>query len=170
VSFKQFLLEAHGYEMVEELAIRSWGQTLYIDYLTMPTGKDFSNSQELIDLAEEYLYAVHKKDADKLDELDDWINEGAPMKNGNKLFNKTTIDALFKGCQKKVGKALKLYRFDHTPNKLKPDSWISLTTKDAGYDGERSEFVLDGDDMAINCYELADPGEYIVNTNTLLAK
>lgn len=151
--------------------IRAWGKLLYIDYLSLPTGRDYSQSEELENLAEEFLYATHNNDEDKLEELDEWISEGCPMKDGRKLLNRTTIDNILTGAQRKAGKVLKLYRYHHGEMKLKPHSWISMTDGTGfKYDGDEHVFEIQPDDLVIDTKGLADKGEYIVRTDLLISR
>lgn len=158
------------YSHVQEFMIRSWGKTLYVDYLSLPMGRNMMNSEELSDLAQEYLTAVKKNNKKKIETLDDWINEGAPLKNGTRIIGRATIDGVFKDCRRRAEKAMTLYRFDHKTNPLKLNSWISLTKVSSGYSGDRIEFSIAPTDLIIDCLNLADEDEVIMDTSVLIAK
>ena len=173
ITFKQFIAEGRvrEYTPLQQFFIMCWGKLLYIDYTTLPMGKDETQNPDSMRELRKVMAEYHTLDDDGLEEMDEWIGEGGPM-NGrrNYLFSRATIDAVFTGAQHKVAEAFTLYRFDHTPNTLRPNSWISLTRKDHGYDGARSEFHMEPGDLIIDADELADEDEVIVNTNELLKK
>jgi hypothetical protein len=144
-----------------------WGKLLYLDYERLPQGKDESKNPELKKLMATY----HELDDDELEETDEWIGAGGSMDKGKvKLFSRATVDAVLHSAEHKASESFTLYRFNHTENKLRPNSWISLSRKDHGYDGARSEFKIEPDDLIIDADELADEDEVIVNTNVLLGK
>ena len=165
-----FVIESTGfnYDLIQEFIIRSWGKLLYLDYLLLPKGSDMSDAEEFVELAEEFLYLTHKKDEDALVELDEWISEGAPMKDGRYLLSRTTVDAVLASCQHAAGTGMILYRFDHTPSTLQPNSWISLTKNPSGYSGKRTEHHLSKTSKIIDTRGLADEGEVIISTNELI--
>ncbi len=135
ISFKQFLEEAHGYSELQEFVIRAWGKLLYLDYESLPSGKNQSDNLELKKLIREY----NSADEDQIEDLDEFIGEGAPMKNGTNLLSRQTVDHILHSAEHSAGNIRILYRFDHSTSNLRPNSWISLSTKDQGYDGARSE-------------------------------
>ena len=165
--FKQFLIES-SYNLLQTFVIKAWGKLLYLDYLSLPEGSDESSNPELISLAKEYEAAEKTKDETKIDELDDWINEGCKMKNGKYLLSKKTIDIILSSAQHKAGKTFTLYRFDHKENKLKPNAWISMTRNSKGYSGNSTAYEIKPDDLIIDAHGLADDQEVIINTNILL--
>lgn len=163
------LLESHDYTPTQEFMIKSWGKLLYLDYLKLPSGEDMSNTPEFKSLVKDYANA--EGNDDELEELDEWVNEGAPLTNGKYLINRQTVDVVLSSAQRQAGKRLTLFRFNHTPSKLQPDSWISLTKNENGpYSGDKLTFNIDVDDLIIDAYDLADDEEVIVNTNVLIRK
>ena len=169
ISFKQFLQEGRvqSYTPLQRFFIMCWGKLLYLDYERLPAGNDESKNPELKRIMSEY----DDLDDDALEEMDEWIGEGGSMNGGRiHLFSKATVDAVLKSAQHKAGESFTLYRFDHTPNKLRPNSWISLSRRDHGYDGVRSEYSMKPTDLIIDADELADNDEVIVSTNVLIGR
>lgn len=157
------LLENYSkdYTPVQSFVITAWGKLLYLDYFSLPSGKDFSNSSQLLTIAKEYESASDKEKFD----LDEWISEGCPMKNGSHILNVQTVDAVLTSCQRAV-KNLVLYRFDSSSEPVVPNAWISMTVNSNGkYSGKKSEFNIS--DLVIDTKGMADDGEYIVSTNVL---
>lgn len=170
MKLQELLTEARGYTEVQEFIIKSWGKLLYLDYFTLPAGPDMSSSEEFLELVMDYGGAEADGDEDEIETLDEWIGEGARLKNGKYLLSRKTVDAVLSSAQHKAGRQMTLYRFDHTPSQLKPDAWISLTKVDGGYDGKKSEYAIEPDDMIIDALDLADEDEVIVSSNLLIRK
>ena len=168
------LYESQSYNKVQKFIIMSWGAILYLDYLSLPNGKSTIGSRQLMDLADEYMEAKEEDDEDKLTELDEWINEGCPMKDGTKLLTRQTVDAVLTSAQHPAGKKLTLYRTTdaHDHDQMKPNLWVSTTTdKYAHYQGDNKMiFEIEPSDLVIDAHSLADDNEYIVSTNTLLKR
>lgn len=168
-SFKEFLLEQAAYSKLQRFVIQQWGKVLYLDYLSLPMGVDETvrSTAELLNIVNDYESADGE---DERLEIEEWVAEGAPLKNGRYLLSRKTVDAILSSAQHPAGTAMTLYRFDVSPNPLKPNSWISLTRKTSGYSGTATEYQIAPTDLIIDAHGLADDGEVIVNTNLLLAK
>jgi hypothetical protein len=162
-TFKQFLRES-SYSKIQAFMITCWGRLLYLDYELLPHGPDQSKTKEFLKVIDDW----NNADQDEQEGLDEWISEGGKQKDGTKLFSRETVDAVLHQAQHKALNDFDLYRFDHTPSKLRANSWISLTRKDTGYDGERSVFHIKAGTPIIDAHGLADNDEVIMNTTDLM--
>lgn len=169
ITFKQFISESHArFTPLQQFFIMCWGKLLYLDYEHLPDGPD--TSTKYANEFKKIMSRYHTLDDDELVEEDEWIGEGGRMKDGTALFTRKTVDAVLSSAQHKAGKKMTLHRFMHNADKLRPNSWISMTTLDHGYPGDRTEYQIEPDDLIIDAHGLADDHEVIVNTNVLLGK
>ena len=87
------------YEKWERGVIKAWGSIFYIDYHSMPSkGKTQSFDQLKNDFLELFNTPFG---TDEFEELDNWIQEYG-KRGGVPLFNKTTMDKIFKDIAKKT--------------------------------------------------------------------
>jgi hypothetical protein len=158
------LFEIANNNELQKFIITCWGKLLYLDYLSLPNGKNQINNPALLKTAREYLAASEEE----LEDLDEWAAEGAKLKDGTYLLSRETVDALLHSCETPLDKELTLYRFQSKLESFKQDSWISMTTADSGYSGKRQKYVLPKGTKIIDTHGLADKSEFIVSTNVII--
>lgn len=150
--------------------IKLWGSLLYMSYDGFKSGEDLSKTKDFENMRDEYM---NTQDQDDLDELNEWIDEGARLKNGKSLINKTTIDSIFSSAETKLPEEMIVYK-THLKNDIpRKDRWISTTLNKGVYGSDKNQdlietqYKLPKGTPVIFTHGLADKDEIIINTNNL---
>ena len=155
----------------QKLAIMLWGRLLYIDYDSLPEGEDESKSSNFEVLKKEFFDAHKNMDDEKLEELDEWINEGAKINGSKPTITKKTIDNLLKSAETILPEEMTVYK-SGSGIIPKNDRWLSMTTKKGLYKhlGNEQEYKLPKGTPVIFTHGLTDEGEIIINSKYLNQK
>ena len=129
----------------------------------MPRGRGGTGA-ELLDLAREYLAA----DKERRNELEEWLQEGAPLKDGRCLVTRDVVDRVLHSCEKPISGPMVIDRYD-SGSMLTPGSWISTTTAGHEYEGTKRSWALPAGTRVVDTAGLADAGEFILSTDVLIA-
>lgn len=150
---------------LQKFGIAIWGGLLYMGYDDLPNGSD--NSDKLKDIAKEYLTAKKNDDEDTLEELDEWIEEGASM-GGKPMLTKQTFDSIMNSTATELPEDMVVYKSGEG-SKPKNDRWLSTTTSEGAYSnlGKEQKYVLPKGTPVIFSHGLADKNEVIVNSQYL---
>lgn len=147
--------------------ITLWGNTMYLNYMDLPSGPDYTHDSRLINAFNEFM----KEDYDTEKYLDfiEWFDEGAKIK-GSPLLTKKTFDILMHANETVLTEELDVYR----SGKIHSTGWMSFTVADSahfyGYkDGNTDShlFILKPGAKVIFTRGLADENEIIINANQL---
>ena len=113
---------ASKYTEVEKLFVAGWGSLLYLNidqYKGIPDSQ-LASMDHVYDVAKEYAEARSSNDRDTMLDLDEWIEEGGPMKGGLYLFNYNRMDRILRSAAEKtkLKEPLTIIRAERTSRSL----------------------------------------------------
>ena len=164
---------ASKYTEVEKLFVAGWGSLLYLNidqYKGIPDSQLVS-MDHVYDVAKEYAEARSSNDKDTMLDLDEWIEEGGPMKDGLYLFNYNRMDRILRSAAEKtrLKEPLTITRAERTSRSLEDigkewNSWSAGTKSGSVFGGKGDQsFAVDlpAGTPVIYGHGLADPEEII---------
>ena len=164
---------ASKYTEVEKLFVAGWGSLLYLNidqYKSIPDSQ-LASMDHVYDVAKEYAEAHSSNDRDAMLDLDEWIEEGGPMKDGLYLFNYNRMDRILRNAAEKtkLKEPLTIIRAERTSRSLEDigkewNSWSAGTKSGSVFGGKGDQsFTVDlpVGTPVIYGHGLADPEEII---------
>jgi len=164
---------ASKYTEVEKLFVAGWGSLLYLNidqYKSIPDSQ-LASMDHVYDVAKEYAEARSSNDRDAMLDLDEWIEEGGPMKDGLYLFNYNRMDRILRSAAEKtrLKEPLTITRAERTSRSLEDvgkewNSWSAGTSAGSVFGGKGDQSLtvdLPVGTPVIYGHELADPEEII---------
>ncbi len=138
---------ASKYTEVEKLFVAGWGSLLYLNidqYKGIPDSQ-LASMDHVYDVAKEYAEARSSNDKDTMLDLDEWIEEGGPMKDGLYLFNYNRMDRILRSAAEKtkLKEPLTIIRAERTSRSLGDigKEWNSLWSNGLNW---QSTLVVEG--------------------------